>query len=116
MEHSSATAASHLNGNVIPNWWYQKFTNGRGAPDLPLISVLSEIVYWYRPKKAKDSTTGQTPCPSKFAGNVWKTFYEHFETKFGFTREKIRKILVKLETIKIVTRELRTVILYQTTI
>ena len=48
---------SILTGNITPNDWYEKFTNSRGKPDLSLISVLSEIVYWYRPKRIKDSQT-----------------------------------------------------------
>ena len=47
-----------LTGNITPHDWYEKFTNNRGRPDLSLISVLAEIVYWYRPKKVKDNQTG----------------------------------------------------------
>ena len=40
-----------LTGNITPHDWYEKFTNNRGRPDFSLISVLAEIVYWYRPKR-----------------------------------------------------------------
>ena len=96
-------------GNILPNDWYQKFTNDRGSPDLSLMSVLSEIVYWYRPKKVKDSHTGDITYVNKFLGNAWQTSYEHFEKKFGFNREKLRRIFVKLEQMGICARELRTV-------
>jgi hypothetical protein len=96
-------------GNIIPNEWYQKFTNNRGAPDLSLISVLSEIVYWYRPKRVKDSSTGNITYVNKFLGDAWQTSYEHFERKLGFNREKIRKLFVKLEQMEICAREFRNV-------
>ena len=96
-------------GNIIPSEWYLKFTNNRGAPDLSLMSVLSEIVYWYRPKRVKDSNTGDITHVNKFLGDTWQTSYEHFERKFGFNREKLRRIFVKLEQMGICSREFRTV-------
>lgn len=96
-------------GNIVPNEWYQQFTNNRGTPDLPLISVLSEIVYWYRPKRFKDPITGVITYLNKFLGDAWQTSYEHFEKKFGFNREKLRRIFIKLEQMGICTREFRDV-------
>jgi hypothetical protein len=98
-----------LTGNITPNDWYEKFTNSRGRPDLSLISVLSEIVYWYRPKKVKDNQTGNITYVNKFLGDAWQTSYEHFEKKFSFNREKLRRIFVKLEQMGICTREFRNV-------
>jgi len=98
-----------LTGNITPHDWYEKFTNSRGRPDLSLISVLSEIVYWYRPKRIKDTQTGNITYVNKFLGDAWQTSYEHFEKKFGFNREKIRRIFVKLEQMGICSREFRNV-------
>ena len=98
-----------LTGNITPHDWYEKFTNHRGRPDLPLISVLSEIVYWYRPKKIKDKQTGNVTYINKFIGDAWQTSYNHFEKKFGFNREKLRRIFVKLEQMGICYREFRNV-------
>jgi len=98
-----------LTGNITPNDWYEKFTNSQGKPDLSLISVLSEIVYWYRPKKIKDNQTRNITYVNKFLGDTWQTSYEHFEKKFGFNREKLRRIFVKLEQMGICAREFRNV-------
>ena len=98
-----------LTGNITPHDWYEKFTNSRGRPDLSLISVLSEIVYWYRPKRIKDNQTGNVNYINKFIGDAWQTSYEHFEKKFGFNREKLRRIFVKLEQMGICYREFRNV-------
>jgi DnaA N-terminal domain len=96
-------------GNIIPDEWYKKFTNVRGAPDLPLISVLAEIVYWYRPKKLRDPVTDETSYVNKFSDDAWQTSYQHFEKKFGFNHEKLRRVFVRLESMGIATREFRTV-------
>ena len=101
----------NFRGNIIHDEWYVRFTNGRGSPDLPLISILSEIVYWYRPKEIRDPITGQISYVPKFPEDIWQTSYAHFERKFGFNREKIRKVLVKLETMGIITRIFRNVTL-----
>lgn len=100
-----------LSGNIHPNGWYKKFTNKRGTPDLALISVLAEIVYWYRPKKSQDNTTGisTNSYKSKFTGDIWQTSYEHFWRKFGFHREKLRRIFIKLEQMGICFREFRNI-------
>ena len=106
----SITDPSYLvGGNIIPHQWYQKFINKRGTPDLPLISVLSEIIYWYRPKRVRDANTGVITYVNKFLSDAWQTSYEHFERKLSFNREKVRKILVKLEQMGICVREFRNI-------
>jgi len=110
LDNSNYTKLSpKIIGNITPNDWYEKFTNSRGKPDLSLISVLSEIIYWYRPKRMKDNQTGNITYVNKFLGDAWQTSYEHFEKKFGFNREKLRRIFVKLEQIGICYREFRNV-------
>ena len=96
-------------GNITPSQWYQEFTTNKGTPDLALISVLSEIIYWYRPKRIKDPATGNITYVNKFLGCTWQTSYEHFQRKLGFNREKLRRIFVKLEQIGICLREFRDV-------
>ncbi len=37
----------NFRGNIIPDEWYVMFTNGRGSPDLPLISKdLDDDIGW----------------------------------------------------------------------
>lgn len=96
-------------GNLIPHEWYKRFTNKRGAADTGLTDILAEILYWYRPTKVKDSSTDQITYVNKFKGDAWQSSYEHFEKKFNLNRHKIRRIFVKLEGLKIISREFRTV-------
>ena len=98
-----------LSGNITPSQWYQEFTTNKGTADLALISVLSEIIYWYRPKRVKDPVTGNITYVTKFLGDAWQTSYEHFQRRLGFNREKLRRIFVKLEQMEICLREFRDV-------
>ena len=98
-----------LSGNITPSQWYQEFTTNKGTADLALISVLSEIIYWYRPKRVKDPVTGNITYVAKFLGDAWQTSYEHFQRRLGFNREKLRRIFVKLEQMEICLREFRDV-------
>ena len=121
MEHTSAFTSSVANkqynispqyilsGNITPSQWYQEFTTSKGTADLALISVLSEIIYWYRPKRVKDPVTGNITYVAKFLGDAWQTSYEHFQRRLGFNREKLRRIFVKLEQMEICLREFRDV-------
>lgn len=87
-------------GNVIPNNWYKEITTKSGNPDLPAITMLAEIVYWYRPSKNGSK---------KFQNDIWQTSYNHFETKFGYNRQKLRRTFVRLEELKLIRREVRTI-------
>jgi hypothetical protein len=111
MTHCISPLYNHhkLNGNIIPHSWYQTITTKRGIPDLITISLLSEIVYWYRPKPIIDEETGTKKYVNKFFGNAWQTSYNHFEKKFNFSHETIRRSFVKLEHLGFIKREFKTV-------
>lgn len=101
-----------LLGNFIPSTLYKQITKkGRGGPDLTSISILSEIIYWYRPRIVTDEATGIKKHARKFLGDAWQTSYIHFEKKFNFNHETIRRSLVKLEQLGFIKREFRTVLL-----
>lgn len=103
-------AKNHLCGHLVPHRWYSFFTNLRGSPDQATISVLSEIVYWYRPKKIQDTKAGKVAYINKFKDDAWQTSYSHLSQKFHLSHERIRKALVKLENLGIIKRELRSVV------
>ena len=41
-------------GNVIPHTWYKTILRENGKPNVNAIIILSDIVYWYRPKEVRD--------------------------------------------------------------
>lgn len=89
-----------VTGNIIPHSWYSQITTYSGKPDHSAISIFSEIVYWYRPNREGRS---------KFQGETWQTSYEHFETRFFYNKQRIRRGLVRLEELGLIRRELRTI-------
>lgn len=91
---------SRFTGNIIPNNWYKKITTNSGRPDLASITILAEVVYWYRPNRDGGN---------KFNGDLWQSSYEYFENKFGYNRQKIRRIFVRLEELGLVKRQFRTI-------
>jgi hypothetical protein len=124
-----------LTGNLVPHSWYHKITTRSGRPDRTTILIFAEIVYWYRPRgRAQRASVNsnkilqdqnntfshhgnlaQNNCVNdrvgdcKFQGDAWQTSYEHLAKKFGISRETVRRALVKLEELSLVSRELRTV-------
>ena len=49
-----------ISGNIIPNSWYKTIRYESGKPNLVAITLLSDIVYWYRPQEKRDELTGET--------------------------------------------------------
>ena len=47
-----------ITGNVVPQTWYRTILRETGKPHLLAIMILSDIVYWYRPKEVRDEVTG----------------------------------------------------------
>ena len=44
----------NLHGNLIPHRWYAELRTPGGLPDYAAITILAEIVYWYRPLQLLD--------------------------------------------------------------
>ena len=49
----------NISGNVIPQMWYRTVIKDNGKPHLLAVTVLADIVYWYRPSEVRDEGTGQ---------------------------------------------------------
>ena len=97
-------------GNVSPSWWYHKFTDKNGNPDLEIIHVLSEVVYQFRPNEILDFATGKTKLVPKRCTDGWITSYKHFEKRLGFKTIRTRKVLRKLEALGIVMRKTKNIL------
>ena len=53
-----AIATMAVTGNVIPATWYKTITTSSGKADLVAINILSDVLYWYRPREVRDEYTG----------------------------------------------------------
>jgi len=101
----------HFEGNIIPHEWYGHIKLKSGKTDLPAITILAEIVYWYRPVKELDEITGKPkPLCQKFTGDMFESGAAYYENKFGLTKDQARKALKRLEDMGYIRREYRDVI------
>jgi len=101
-----------ITGNIIPAHWYQALTFDNGKPNFVAVTLLSEIVYWYRPKIQKDESTGLVKPPQKkFKADFLQRNTKQFAAQFGFSDKQARDGLRFLEDKGIIKRHLRTLTL-----
>lgn len=100
----------HFEGNIIPHRWYQHITLESGKPDLPAITILAEIVYWYRPYQLLDQR-GRPLLYKRFDGDMFQCSAAYFEAKFGLTKTQARRAITRLEEAGLIRREFRDVIM-----
>ncbi|MHB0938646.1 MAG: hypothetical protein ACYDCO_23645 [Armatimonadota bacterium] len=97
-------------GNIIPQSWFEHLKYPSGKPYLTAIVILSEIVYWFRPREIRDERTGRPICyEKKFKGDALQRSYESFANQFGFTKREATDAIKYLVSEGIIRTELRTV-------
>jgi len=106
-----AIGQMHLEGNVIPHTWYENIRlESTGKPDLIAITLLSEIVYWYRPSYVKEEASGRLlGMKKKFKADALQRSYDSFVEQFGFSKKQVREAMDRLEKLGIISRDFRTV-------
>lgn len=101
-----------LKGNLIPEVWFKTILTANGKPDSIAIILLSEIVYWYRPKIITDVNTGEIiRLEKKFNEDLLQKSYTQLCEKFGYSEKQTRDAIVRLEQIGVIRRVFRTIIL-----
>jgi len=100
----------HFEGNIIPQSWFEHLKYPSGKPYLTAIVILSEIVYWFRPREIRDERTGRPICyEKKFKGDSLQRSYESFANQFGFTKREATDAIKYLVSEGVLRTELRTV-------
>lgn len=100
----------NLTGNVTPASWWRHITLPSGRPDQTAITLLSEIVYWYRPAEVRNENTGElTGYRKRFHGDMLQRNYQAFADQFGFSKREATDALKRLRDAGLITLELRTV-------
>ncbi|MDP2727858.1 MAG: DnaA N-terminal domain-containing protein [Dehalococcoidia bacterium] len=89
-----------MKGNIIPHGWYTGLLTAGGRPDLVAITVLSEIVYWYRPSRQGGR---------KFSSDLYQRSYESLASFFGFNVRQVKNAVRRLEDHGLVERAFRTI-------
>lgn len=97
-------------GNIIPQSWFEHLKYPSGKPYLTAIVILSEIVYWYRPREIRDERTGRPiRLEKKFKGDMLQRSYDSFSNQFGFTKREASEAIKYLAAEGILRLDFRTV-------
>lgn len=103
-------AKIQITGNVIPPAWYKSIVLENGKPNSVAITILSDIVYWYRPSEVRDETTGEyLGIRKKFKEDYLQRSYQQISEQFGFTKRQAKDAIVVLENLGVIKRIFRTV-------
>ena len=76
-------AKLNISGNIIPRAWYRTILRESGKPNLTVIIILADIVYWYKPM---DHAVDERTCRSRLGGTL-KGIRENLDyiQEMGFT-------------------------------
>lgn len=99
----------NIKGNIVNSEWCRKIRFPDGKPDLISVMILSEIVYWYRPREVRDESGKLVSLEKRFAADMLQKSCAEFVEKFGFSDKQVRRALSALERQGLIRRELRTV-------
>lgn len=97
-------------GNTIPHTWYETLRLPNGKPDIIAITLLAEIVYWYRPVIERDEQSGGISRKrKKFKGDMFSRSYQAFADRFGFSRRQVERAIKRLKDRGLLHTEIRIV-------
>ena len=98
-------------GNIIPHSWYSTIQTKTGKPDLTAITILSEILYWHRPREECDeSDAGGIKLHKRFKADLLQLSYKQLWEKFRLTKDQSRRGIERLEKLGLIKRHFRTVV------
>lgn len=99
-----------ITGNVTPQSWYKTITRPSGKPYLEAITILSDIVFWYRPSEVRDERTGEVVAHRKrFRADFLQRNYADISEQFGISKREATNAVVALERLGVIKRHLRTI-------
>lgn len=100
-----------IEGNLVPRSWYRTITMPNGKPDLISITLLSEIVYWYRPKRIYDEKTGELiGFQTKYYADLLQKSYGDLAETFNLSKRQVKASMDRLEGLGVIRREFRNVV------
>jgi DnaD/phage-associated family protein len=100
----------NITGNVIPPMWYKNLKFKNNKPHFVAITILSDLLYWYRPTVVRDEATGAiVESRKKFKSDMLQRNYQSFADQFGFTKRQVKEAFDFLEEHLLITREFRNI-------
>ena len=101
-----------MDGNVTPRAWYASpsLQHANGKPNLVAITLLADILFWYRPFEVRIEGAGTgTEYRQKFAADKLRMHYKSWGDGFGFTQRQVEDAMAFLREKGLVTVETRAV-------
>ncbi len=102
-----------MDGNIVPHSWYQapRLAQKNGKPNLVAVTLLADVVYWYRPAEIRDETSGaHLGYRQKFGADKLQKNYRKWGDGFGFTLRQVEDAMAFLKAAGLLTVERRNVV------
>lgn len=109
-ETVDAMGMMNISGNVIPQIWYSTITRENGKPYLLAITLLGDIMYWYRPTEIRDERNGLVVgWKKRFRGDLLQKTYQQYADLYGESKRSIKAAMDRLEELGVIRKEFREV-------
>lgn len=110
IESVDKIASLNIQGNIIPHAWFSALRMPSGKTDINGILILSEIVYWHRPRVVRDEYTGAVIAVKKrFKSDLLQRSYDSFADQFGLTKRQVTDAIKRLEEGGFISRVFRNI-------
>ena len=105
-----AMANVNISGNIISPMWYRTVVKEDGKPHFLAIAILSDVVYWYKPRIVRDEVTGNViKVVKRFADDLLQRSSKALAEQFGVSKRQITEALRLLEQLKVINRHFRVI-------
>jgi DnaD/phage-associated family protein len=98
-----------IEGNLVPHLWYKNITFSSGKAHFVAITLLADILYWYRPTLVRDENGYVIGTRTKFKGDMLQKSYQAFADTYGFTKRQVKEAIDFLVDNHLLIREFRTI-------
>lgn len=99
----------NFRGNVIDHGWFKTITLDNGKPYVIAITILGEVVYWYKPTEIRDEESNHVRYKQKFKADMLQKNYQQLADSFGFTKRQVKDACDYLKDRNLIHIEFRTV-------
>jgi DnaD/phage-associated family protein len=98
-----------IEGNLVPHLWYKNITFASGKAHFVAITLLADILYWYRPTLVRDENGDVIGTGTKFKADMLQKSYQAFSDTYGFTKRQVKEAIDFLVAHHLLIREFRTI-------
>ncbi|OUB90293.1 primosomal replication protein N [Bacillus thuringiensis serovar medellin] len=100
----------NFRGNVIDHGWFKTLTLDNGKPNIVAITILGEIVYWYKPTEVRSEESSQVQYKQKFKADTLQKSYQQLADSFGFTKRQVKEACDFLKERGLIKIEFKTIL------